>query len=213
MNLSNVIDRIAKREIGFRQLPVKLRTAVVGFLKCGGMLTEEAAAALDVPASTIYYHWGLYERILAGSVRRNAGQYIGRLVAKGEHLYKSAKAAGNLDLCWRIECDILDRLIRLGLVDAKPDRIDLRVLNRVPTEIIEAELAGDLTLLKRIEEKCGVQLGGQHGGGNGQGGGGNGAPGDNGHADADGRAAVEPVPDALAAGGGDGARRSEVAGD
>lgn len=149
MNIPAYLARIQAGTLSFRKIPVKVRTALVGFLKSDGWLTEECARTLGVPVSTVYYHWSKYQKHIAAEARRSAGQFIGRYMAKAEHLYKSAKRDGDLNLCWKIENDLMEKLIKMGWIEAAPDRVDLRVQDDREPHIIEAELADDLSLLER----------------------------------------------------------------
>jgi hypothetical protein len=152
MDLVPYIKRLDAKTVEFRALPGKIRTAIVGYLKCEGKLTEDLSALLRVPVSTIYYHWARYKKQLAADLQRNASHHIGRTVARAEHLYKAAKKAGNFELCWKIEKDLLDVLMKMGLVESTPAQVDLTVRRggdvKSPEEI-EAELGDDLDLLRR----------------------------------------------------------------
>ncbi len=103
---------------------------------------------------------------------------MGRLIAKAEHLGSSAKKKGDLALCWKIEVDLIDRLMALKILDSKPDAPKIEVNINADPGILEAEIAEDLTLLERIKARGGEvidveakEVGGngttRHAGGNG----------------------------------------------
>ena len=113
MSVVSYIKQVQAKKVRFKALPQKQRIAIVGFLKSDGMLVEEIGNMCGISVPMVYHYWGKYQSTLADMVKRSAGQFIGRLIAKGEHLYKSAKKEGKLELCWKIETDILDRIIKM----------------------------------------------------------------------------------------------------
>jgi len=155
MSVVSYIKEIQAKRVNFKALPQKHRIAIVGFLKSDGLLVEEIANMCGLSVPMVYHYWKKYQATLADMVKRSAGQFIGRLIAKGEHLYKSAKKEGKLELCWKIETDLLDRLIKLGWIESKPQQIELVVGKDAESpEILEAQLADDLSLLERLKQRA-----------------------------------------------------------
>lgn len=172
MNLPACIERIDKKTASFRQFPGPVRTMIVGFLKCDGELTEELAARLGVKPSTIYYHWQKYQEQIAANARRHGGRWIGRLIAKAEHLYKSAKACHKLELCWKIEKELIEKLIEMEVIEVRERPANIAININMNREQLERDLKHDLSLLETIEKdgRFGIKTG-DPGGTNGDSGG------------------------------------------
>ena len=165
------LQRLQEKKLSFRGLPYKMKVAIVGYLKTDGMLVEEIASICQISSGMVYKYNRSYTKAIAAILRKNASHHIGRLVARAENLYKSAKKASKLDLCWRIEIDLMDKLIKLGMVDARPDAPMMNVFVGADPDaapaILEAELASDLSLLDRVKARVKYEVRPIESGGNG----------------------------------------------
>ena len=152
MNLLAYIKRIDEGTTDFRKFPTRVRYQIVGFLRSEGMLVEEICARLGIKPSTTYYYLSKYHSDLVKQAREHSGKWIGRLIAKAEHLYKSAKTAGKLELCWKIEVDLINKLIDMEIIHVRERPSNVSININMDRERLEKDLRHDLSLLEMIKQ-------------------------------------------------------------
>lgn len=152
MEIQEYIERLQERTLTPKSIPLKFKTAIVGFLKGEGLTCPSIGKEIGMPLNTVYWHLRKFEAAQGEIVKQLAGRMIGRLYYKAEHLYEKAMRAGELDTAWKIETGFFDRLCKVGLVESFADyEPPKRDYTRRDPKIIEAEFTQGVTLLERVK--------------------------------------------------------------
>lgn len=116
-----LIKGIKEKRINPKNLNYQERFTVILCLRDMGMETHEITDFLKICTKTLYRYDNKIKGMMTNFVvTESLDRIAGDFIYSARTLYQKAMKAGNLELCWSIKCNMIDKLQSLGIIFRKP---------------------------------------------------------------------------------------------